>query len=280
MAKKALVLSIIEKKKSALEDTLSKIAGLNNQVPVFQKMLDTTNWELNVIEKIPENIVDGFRDETENLITIAGEYLEYNLPQIHQVYSSVSTSGLALSASGSAAIFHETVGLDDTLFPQKYLSIDKYYDMQKKQENPKDISDKLSLFSPNIVKYFDDAIDSILEFYAGTKNISVTAGEMRTFLEKFKGELFNKSPNCKNASHSTKWGIMSEELARKNVAKFEELVIKGEEETYNKLHIKLTNLFKKNITMNPDEFRLVESEFISHIYAIINLIDDNYFSQP
>jgi len=278
MSKKEKIKQIISEKRDKIKATISSIQDLNKQIPQLKNILTLSEWEYNTIVRLSTESIDNFDVNTENYVLQSNEFIEKGFPYISSINPSITVSGLAMSASSSAAIFHEASKIQPSTNPQIYTILREYNEIQTSQKQEEVVLTKLKTFAINIADTFKNAMDSIKHSKAVKDDYNKAALEIRNFLEKFKGELYSKSSRVGNFPKNQKWGIMSEDISRKNIANLEEIALKGEEQIYDRLHNDLSSILKNRTTVTDNEFENLTTEFLSHMYSIINLIDDSYFT--
>ena len=256
-----------------LDDWLHNFKKAQENVLKVQFAKDMTEWELNAIQNLPkdaENIV-SFAYPTNNIQTKT-LYFANNLPNIDiKSHHGVPTS-MIVSGTPEIFAFVENVEQSGLEGANEYCrnTIDEYRVLQKKQEIVSKIIKQLEkLGNEYISNLFIQAINTYSYSKTETISSSSTLLEMRTFLDKLQGELFDHARNKPN--EKIDWGIMAERLVT-NYNNMQLLIQQGEQR--KQIVGRLSQIGKQRQTINDKKIEILWFEVLDHLYSTLELIFD------
>ncbi len=250
-----------------LEKVLKGIEQAVNAKPVITDMLDEKRWQYNALEKVQE---DDLNNETlQKLADTSQEILKLSIYDFTTDVTSLS--GAVVSDSTSVATTVVRVAENDDNAVWASMVVSQYQEIQNKH----DIINKIELLlggltesRKNPPESFKGAVDECKVSISENRNFLKASVQLRNVLEDVKGVLFVRS-DLSGVSRASRWDKMSRDLSKDGTSL---ATLLYEKSNYDSLHLKLTNITKKNVTTNSQDFEFIFMEFLNHLYAVLQSI--------
>jgi len=278
MNKKEKLKEIITKKNKMLNSAIIAIDELNKSKPKLQEICRISDWELKAINELSEDTIEKYNDETIDFANKSYEYINEKIPQIPGIDYQVISASNAATVSGSGQIYISITEENGANQPPFSTLIYEYQNIQKDQSREQDVSYKLHKFDGNTAVLFEKSMSDIKNCMATSQGYEKAALSMRNTLDKFKGELFEKALPSSNIPKNQKWETMAREITRTSKTELSRLTIMNEEVVYDKMYSELSVILKeRKLISSAFKFSNMSTEYIDHIFSILNSIDETYF---
>lgn len=245
---------------------------LNNATPDLNEIKSNLSWYQKLCNIIPENstkILSSLETTINSTFTLNPNNLNYS-----------SITGV----SGSLhAVSSETKAIIQSYGSKYYNLIDEYNEINKTEnliesilKNLLKVRDDLQIQSKSLYQTLDDAKVTYGQWKAEMKSNSDLAKDIRTFQDLFKGFLHkarvksHNPPLKKNPEES--WLKMADALVKKGSGYLN--LLKNQQSEHVRLHKEFTVIMKKTKEVEKEEMEKNFKDYIEHVYAVINLIDE------
>lgn len=232
-------LNALYKRRNYIEKVLSLLKKYIKVIPILEKLLDRTNWEINAIEKIPEEASDFPTEHLYVNLGIENDILFKSVPltptiNYEDLYYMTTTSG---SASSDLYELVSRIGEIDSPSTKRYYyeQTETYKEFQNKYNIFEEINNQLTqLHFKSTKERFNTAFDNLQKYKNGIVDGKSTAMSIRTFVDGLKGELWELARNHKGDNMN--WDILENRFSsilkdqlliqtiKSNLSKYESLI--------------------------------------------------------
>ncbi len=260
-----------------IQQAKEHIAGLirlGQEIHKALPYLDNLSHQLDWYGKV----YDRMEDQRETLMAdLSGPIAEIK----NWDYSTFNTG----MASGSTATMLTASASTITLIESSNLSnhslIPEYEKINPLRTQINQILQKLLLVNDKLFTEFEDVRDCYTRWNSNYKSNSDLAKDIRTFQEHFEGYL-NKLRVPKKDWNTAKvpswsWNKMVEEIGKKSPESRKAFMLQrkiGED-----IWEELTPVLKKTKEISRDKMAELFKKYVTHVYAVLNLIDDDVLNQ-
>lgn len=239
--------------------------------PYLNALYDNIGWYKNVCDKIPESQSEIILPLEDSLSIIAG----FN-PSTFTVIDASTATGSLFTVSGGTRSLIQSFG------SEYYYLIAENEQINKTETLIDQIYDKIASYRTELqsdkpLNVLAEAKDCYAKWKAGSVSNSDLAKDIRDFQDIFNGVLhrarcMSYSPIPKKFPDKS-WPKMSLALAKKHAGCIKKLQAMQTEET--RLHFEFTLITKKTKTVDAYQMDRLFKDYIEHVYAIVNLINDD-----
>jgi len=264
------------KQQKKLEAFLKNYKEIGEYIPTIQKILETTNFNVNILKTIPESIEQETKEELANELNKPVEYLAL-MPDIPEMKSFSPATGLtySISASTSGYSYLSKLSFEGGVIGEwANYQITEFDKIQDQETKIKAINSYLKSLNPQLADLFLDSLNKFAQLSAGTENQRSVAFITRTVLEKHNGELIERTRKHLSKSIKVTWPVMSEHLAINGKGSNENILLQEQHAIYNKLKDLFTDAGKNFVGYKNEYIILQKPTYLNHLYTILNLIDD------
>jgi len=243
-----------------------------NKASLYLSALDANiNWYKKVCDEFPDYQNEIISPLEDSIMIISGFE-----PYSFSVIDASTATGSLFSVSGKTRSFVQSFGSEHYHLITENEKINKTEDLIS-QIYQKITSYRLDLQKDNPLNALTEAKECYAKWKAGSVSNSDLAKDIRAFQDIFNGVLHRA--RCMSNTPIPKifpdpsWPKMSEALAKKRsgcLIKMREM--KSEED---KLHLAFTLISKKTKTVVTFEMDRLFKDYIEHVYAIVNLINED-----
>lgn len=266
---------IAESNRNSIYDWLKKAAEIREIEPYAQRALDVVSWQLESLNKIPNNAPD-IKPEVVESMYFSGEVFSKRLPEITiQTDWPVVMAAVPASAnSGSSMTFEYLNEIYPQISPEEQKEIlpqiNSYKLIHENQQRYGSLKDKLREMKPYLEDELETASKELQHYRNGTAEVLSPATAIRNVLQHIKGELLFKAR--KTEKETPNWDIMAERFVLETPPSPEYNILKHEGHTHTRLYDKLSRILKGNKFVTPDELGNLFIEVIDHMHTVLSLI--------
>ncbi len=265
---------IAESNRNFISDWQKKAAEIREIEPYAQRALDVVSWQLESLNKIPNNAPD-IKPEVVESMYFSGEVFSKRLPEITiQTDWAVVMAAVPASAnSGSSMTFEYLNEIYPQISPEEQKEIlpqiNSYKLIHENQQRYGSLKDKLREMKPYLEDELETASKELQHYRNGTAEVLSPATAIRNVLQHFKGELFFKARAADK--EKLKWDIMAKRIVVETPPSPEYNILKNEGHTHSNLYDKLSRILKGNMSVSPDELGNIFIEVIDHMDTVLSL---------
>lgn len=206
-------LEALKRKKEYILKWLDRFKKAKGLLPILNKSLDLTSWEIEVLENKPKDM-DLDESSEKDYYDIDSEYLAKTLPMIPEIDSDNVFNLMVASTSGSSETFSFILNArrdkDNFKDSGDYL-VGSYHELQSKQSRAQDVRNLImSIGNDDLFKRFERAYNEYSELSVKVGVRTSTASEIRNLLYGIKGELFSLARDTKKENMN--WVEMANRL--------------------------------------------------------------------
>ncbi len=267
-----------EKAKKDLQERIERIDyffeyldSQNEIVPHAKKIKEKTQWELETLEKLPEELRSKINDDFVNHLYDTTTYIDKSLPTPQSIYVN---SMSAMATSDSTNVINFILQFDSKRPEINYWAVaqtSKYRELQKKQEIEREIFKKLKILNNDIADRFKKSLDEFEKALALENISSNIANNFRNTLYKVRGEIWDsvKKPN----EQKLDWGKITERVSVEGTGTVERAKLREMETLYNNLHDNLLSpMDKDRFEFSKEKIEQAKTMYLDYLYTIVNLI--------
>ncbi|MHB8843324.1 MAG: hypothetical protein ACYC7L_01120 [Nitrospirota bacterium] len=259
----------LEKKESHLQQWLENYKSAGDVVPIVEKNLELTRWEIETLRNVPSA---GSNEDLNKQIKYDAEQVENELPMmpkysvLHMKIAYTSTASAATVYSGLLQnVTWGVVQQPDYAF--RYL--EKYNHMQMSHMREEEVSVLLmSLKIDYLNSLFARTKQLVYEAKSNPLKNAAAGNEMRNLMLKFKGELFAKS-RINESEKNVTWEKMSSRLSGGDAYIEQELLL--QEKAYGQLNDVLSDLLKERHQIVSGEVQSAWVQLLDHLFVTLGL---------
>ncbi len=264
----------LEAKRTHLQNWLERNKEAQRIVHFVQGNLELTEWEINTIENLPDNI-QGVPKDLETHYEHEYNYLLTVLPSLPKYNQEAMSSTLSVATSGSNTLYRFVAQLGESEEPKAKAYSDKYTKLyqgiQITQERPKAVRELLEKVKDNqILQRFDRAANAYLFVKSGTGARTAAAVEMRTLLDGLQGVLFEKAR--KIPKENMTWIEMAKRLSKGERDGIEQQNLMEPNENRISLISRLSSVLKDRDKQSIINLDNLWSQLLDHIFVVLGLI--------
>jgi hypothetical protein len=273
MADKKTIISLFSDTIDKKKKIASLIQKLHNHQPQIDRDIEVLKITRNCIESQPANVSTTHNEDLFNSIEAQNKEANTLLglvagPADYIEVPYESTSGSITSTSFTTYV--STVEYSYKNDPEismwtqdAFHSVTSHYD---KYELSQRINQRLKIIQPDLSKLHDEAKKATASCPASL-DYSGAASKQRTLLEEFKGEVLRPCPIRKPENQH--YALIAKQIIRDN--KLIRKKIRDQQFEYNKLHLRLTNIYKHDNHCTNTEIK----SYLFRIELHINIITTN-----
>lgn len=241
-------------------------------IPEVQKQREIAACDVSGAAALDRNAPPEIVLYTEQSLTRRLDMLKQALPIPIDFYGSspqsIITSTSTANASSSTAIFTSLVELQSgtRALPDVDAAVKRYLEVQEKQDRVNDARSRLARHMAHLVLVFNQAEQAFAEAQVSVDYVPKAAAEMRTLIEKLKGELMvlaRRDPR----ENRFPWQTMAERLTVGRDPSLRDALI-DEERHFKHLWDELTALFKRNVAPSTARLSAARAGVVNHIYVV------------
>lgn len=257
-----------------LVDWLERNKNAQDMLPIIQQLLAKTDLDIRTLSNLPEEAEDIPRDDLLPIFSKENDELKASLPMLPRYDNSAleDTSDHLESGTATAVTTLVTRVLQiDTANARKFgeTYFYEYRNIQESQSRQDTVRKLLEQFGQqNILQRFDIAFNAYVGAKSNTVNTNGAASEIRTFLYKFKGELFGLAK--KWPKENMPWEKMAHRLSRGENGK---ITMINREKNQLFLETQLSDITKAREGQRTHNLEYIWPQVLEHIYIIMRLID-------
>jgi len=271
------IIKQLEDHYSNWNDDFKKRQGIS---PYVQRDLDHVIWMKNVIEECPENIEGKEAEDFQRRITAqllqAKEVLPIGVSFIAESTLSTFTANTASNMAAHSFI-DASVKINTKCSPWANSKREEYVLIQKKlgkESEVKALIEKLDKDLFEKIKLVEIHMGSQLE---GISFSTTAANSMRNVLIEYRNFLVKKAREKANLFHrqELKWEEIINILSLFQKNSYEHKTLLNQGDILDDLKgPKLSNLTKdyNQKTVNPSDIKRIHSEFIDHLFTVLDLL--------
>jgi hypothetical protein len=260
-------IKILEEDNNFLDEWISNFKSANEIYPEILKMKQRKEWQLKTLKNAPEGSEQFFSDVVNASISQDYYYRQrvlHKLPDFDKEQiklSQINTS--CCGATIGCCLQNATISNDPNIKTWSIESFNNYKRIQDNDYMKEQICKSLCKLNPQLEKRFRETEIVYERCIEGTSPTSSTAAEMRTVLEKFKGEIEDRGIQ-KNVKKNQEWTTIAKNLSvdPENITIYNQVVNTG-------LNIKglcyqLSEVFKNG---KPYDIANLHSTYIDILYT-------------
>ena len=244
---------------------------INNASPYLSALDANIGWYKKLCDEFPDYQNEIISPLEDTIKIISGiEPCSFN------VIDASTATGSLYSVSGTTRSFVQSFG------SEHYQLITEYEQINKTEDLIDQICQKIASYRSdfqrdNPLYVLTEAKECYAKWKAGSVSNSDLAKDIRAFQDIFYGILhrarcMSHTPIPKKFPEES-WPKMSEALAKKSAGCLKKLREMQSEE--DKLHLAFTLISKKTRTADTYEMDRLFKDYIEHVYAIVNLINED-----
>jgi hypothetical protein len=267
-------------KHNTISNVIKIIATLSNQKPVLERDLLMTDWALKTIKQTPDDLTSIYSGYLYDTILIESKYIEDNYKPILAV-----NPNLIYPSSSSTSSFSEIYTAicnanNNTLADWSKTQLIEYDKIKEEDYLKEEISKYLLSFTnKELPGLFTDINNSILSAITDYTLLTGISFNIRTLMEKIRGELKEKRHNKKIDPAKNKiFEHLASEVCIPNSSEYNLIMLHST--NFNNIHTDLTNFGKINTGTTYDKLYILYIKFLYNIEALLNFFKlKNIFEQ-
>jgi hypothetical protein len=269
MSKDEEAKKILRETKDKVDDYLDRANKIKQSIPYISMVKETVNGLYSGFQSKPPDMDMNLSDDCLTVFRRQRESV-FNLPQLPVV--NVANISTMTAVSSTAA--NLTIYALDAVKPENPTALQWVHnfqqnqaEIQEREEYKNKIYELLQKVKNNLAKEF---IISVEEYYRiqTTNDIANAALKMRNVLEHLKGELCFQARRLPQ-EQKIRWETMADRLAKRGYQQD----LKKEEALHLNIHDELSRIAKNIKIATKDEFKIIYSKYILHLYSVLNYID-------
>lgn len=229
--------------------------------PHVSRMLSTSMWQADAMDAMRSESPEMAR-EVDSDIGHRLENLKSTLPLPRKYdIDFITTSGTATTVSSTAVVFEALVAVRDkekAPIPGIVTQIRRYNELAKEQGRAEEAGSRVARLFPSLAERFAEVRNAVAVAAGVPQNAEPAAMQMRTFLDKLKGELFEKARS--HEGENMTWERMAERLASGRST------LRDEGATSASIYANLSNIFKAR--GSSYSFSEVCTRFFDHVFIV------------
>ena len=281
MEKDEIAKEIAEKKLNLLGDWLERAKDVHQAVPFIQDAYDQTKWQYDVLASLPTEARDQIGDFYLGKLNDSYKYMVDNLPALPPLQMSNVASLSAVTTADSTGTFQIITRVSSFESVQTHdwavAKASEFRELQGRQNRINSIMSQLSVLDADRAQEFEKSVEAYKRAVSSTTDLTDAAIKIRNVLEHVKGELFEKAIR-RPKEQKIRWPDMAARLAKGGDAGIECRNLKNEENTHKSLHDRLSRIAKNLDKITPEDLNNIFTEFVNHLFTVLNLIDRSHLS--
>jgi len=273
---KRKIIEILESEKKYIEDWLERNAKAQEVVHYVNRDLHMVSWQLSALKNSPDEEEKVSLADVENSIERGKRYIEGCLPQIPEYDTNTIMGSVAVTATGSAAVYSYVAQVGDLKIPGVNDYSEKhtysYRELQQAQNRLNEVRKLIEgINNQQTIDRFDRAASDYAAFQSGSGNRCAAALGMRTLLDGVKGDLFQLASNTPRENMN--WSKMASRLSKGGQSSFEELELLNHESNRSSLISVLSVVAKDREGTSPFDLDNIWTLLLDHLYAVLGWLD-------
>ena len=267
-------MNFLESKRKYLKEWIERHRKAKEIIPLVQKELEMTEWELEALQNIPSGVNKKPFDDLETKFETDYNYTVKTFPMIPEYDRSAVQTALSVATDSTSSVYLNVVQVgswavaDAESYSKKYR--ESYQQMQIAHNRPEEVNQLLQkINSVTLKERYEKASKGYYAVKSGTEDWTAVASEMRNFVMGLKGELFEKAR--KQPRENMTWDVMAERLSKGGKDSVEHQELKDQMKTYDEL-IDILSPALKDRKNNSSDVEIIWSRILDHIYVVIGLI--------
>lgn len=264
----------LQERRTYLVDWLERNKKAQDMLPIIQQLLARTDLGIQTLSNLPEEAEDIPRDDLLPIFIKENDELKVSLPMLPRYDDSAlqETSDHVTSGTATAVttLVTRVLQIDTTSarsFGETYFT--EYRKIQESQSRQEIVRKLLGQFGhQEILQRFDIALSAYAGAQSHVVNVNGAASDIRTFLYKFKGELFGLAKKWPKENMS--WEKMAHRLSR---GEYEKSIIINREKNKLFLESQLSDITKAREELRTHNLEYIWPQVLEHIYIIMRSID-------
>jgi hypothetical protein len=260
-------------RRNHLIEWLQRNKTAQDLLPAVQHELELTELNIRALSNPPEEASEIPREDLSFTLNHENQHLMMSLPLPPAYLPLRFESDSDAIVSGSTATITTTIAriAEIGTVSAKEYAASYFSDYQRIQDSQSRHIKVRSLLQPfnreELLQAFDSAYKAYIAAKSGTMNDSAAASEIRTFLYKLKGELFEVARRMPRENMT--WSRMSHRLAKGNS---EEGILAARHKFELILEDQLSNLLKLREGERNDTLGNIWPRVLDHVYIILNSV--------
>lgn len=256
-----------------LTDWVQRFESIKAVAPEVQRHLESVRWLVgarDLLAGAPQEITAGIDRRTAQdfdlLKTTLPQLTDYTKVSRREIIalgsSMVTTHAMAFTALGALE------GSPGALLMIE-VAVRNFEELQQSQGRVGEARARLEAQFPSLVGLFDLAEQAFRLAKLNDDEIPSAAGQMRTFLDKLKGELFDKARRGPNEKNMT-WPMMAERLG--GTATSQQTALLDQEVSRGPLIEDLSELLKRRTAPDVKMLSVAWTRVVDHVFAVCGCI--------
>lgn len=247
----------------------------NEMLPGVQRSYELIDWQCDALSKLPESKRRSLDESSISFFTRNYGEIRNALPMIPTYNPQTITLCGTLAVSGASATFDHISKIydpSDTSFAVFYESqAQNYHRIQQSQNRLEEVRVLLRCqFPDGVMRQYEVTISAYYVAKSGIGEHAVAAGEMRTLLDKVKGELWNKARS--HPEENMTWEKMTTRLRPISRNSVFHTQLMDQEKIRSHLYEILSLIFKRregDSTRNIDDIWMM---VLDHLFVVCNCL--------
>lgn len=254
-----------------LEEWLRREQTAHKLVPEVERELELARWGQtgsSIIKKrapqeITRNVEQGLARDLDVIKKRLPLVPDYGNVEFYGVIPTTTGTSTA-SAASSSAVFIALTELHSPDAQEVDEAISEYLRLQEKTKRIEEAKQRLRDHFPSLALLLDSASDAFAHAKVNSNDVPKAAAEIRTFLDKLQGELYDKARRSR--SENMGWSTMAERLTPGLNSSMRPILLDQEMQRRH-LYAELTDLFKGRGATTISRLSQAWAGVVDHIYV-------------
>jgi hypothetical protein len=238
---------------------------IQDSTGALNNYISTMEWVEKAYVAMPtqsSQIYSGFNS------TVDG-YLQLSTDEFTKSFATGSTANVITTAITDTRQIIMTAGNQ-----YRYL-LTEFYQINPTKKRLEEVLNQLRTINEELYNLFEIASNTYEQWESGLRDNSDLCKDIRTFQDIFHGWLHKLRLKSDGApkNKDTSWQKMSESIYKSGSGNLSSL--KKQEFFHDDCHNKFTVVMKRTHQMSKSEMEATFSDYVNHVYSVINLIDES-----